>query len=90
MIRDYSEDDVDAELRALGIYTGNVKLHTKRKIITDHYDLKRRGGKPLPQIKPASRYLGSINKPIDELIHDISIESGLPLTMSLLYRAGLY
>ncbi|MFM7983365.1 MAG: hypothetical protein ACKPKO_28985, partial [Candidatus Fonsibacter sp.] len=77
-MRDYSEEYVDAELRALGIYSANSALHTNNKIIIDHNDTLRRGGQPLPKMKPPSRSVGSLRKPSDELIHDMVVESGLP------------
>ncbi|MFM7981858.1 MAG: hypothetical protein ACKPKO_21320 [Candidatus Fonsibacter sp.] len=33
----YSEDEVDAELRALGMHVGNMDLRDKRKAIANHY-----------------------------------------------------
>ncbi|MFM7982617.1 MAG: hypothetical protein ACKPKO_25170, partial [Candidatus Fonsibacter sp.] len=37
MLMDYSEDEVDAELRALGIHVGNMSLWDKKKAIANHY-----------------------------------------------------
>ena len=78
VMRDYSEDEVDAELRALGIYTGNTRIHDKKIMIVNYYDNHKRGGRPLPKIKPPSRSLGSLKQPSDAMIHDLSILSGLP------------
>ncbi|MFM7984344.1 MAG: hypothetical protein ACKPKO_33970, partial [Candidatus Fonsibacter sp.] len=36
MLWGYSEDEVDAELRALGMYVGNMDLNEKRKAIANH------------------------------------------------------
>ncbi|MFM7978296.1 MAG: hypothetical protein ACKPKO_03190, partial [Candidatus Fonsibacter sp.] len=33
----YSEDEVDAELRALGMHVGNMSLWGKKKAIANHY-----------------------------------------------------
>ncbi|MFM7990271.1 MAG: hypothetical protein ACKPKO_64245, partial [Candidatus Fonsibacter sp.] len=37
MLMDYSEDGVDAELRALGMHVGNMSLWDKKKAIANHY-----------------------------------------------------
>ncbi|MFM7981942.1 MAG: hypothetical protein ACKPKO_21745 [Candidatus Fonsibacter sp.] len=78
MMRDYSEDELDAEQRALGIYTSNTPLHEQNIMIVNYYDTLRRGGQPLPTIKPPSISVGSLKQPSDAIIHDFSILSGLP------------
>ena len=43
ILRDYSDDEVDAELRHLGIsFTRTTTKHDKNKLILYHYDMVRR------------------------------------------------
>ncbi|MFM7981725.1 MAG: hypothetical protein ACKPKO_20645, partial [Candidatus Fonsibacter sp.] len=37
MLWDYSEDELNPELRALGMHVGNMSLWDKKKAIANHY-----------------------------------------------------